>query len=397
MESEQKDDDIAEDIGDGRRLLSKSSKMIMNEKVQNLATIVYQEFEKMITNYDSNVVKNLMPIVVEMLESLESAYIKTDELEIQLEMLSEEFEQLESEYQKEKKLRIGAAERHLELVDTLEAHQEESNTKLHSLNSVIKTYETKANGLETYTTNLSDQEKQEEKDKSIPNMINDTQEEIDQLILTKNALTAVKDDLVRTVDKKMIENDELEAENRSLLEQKVNLQRQVKNLQNDASQELSVEEKSNYDDKSEVISPKLLHSLSQNNLDLLEVDLIRDRVQVLETAVNAIAEESPSHASRKLDEDDDFWDAEGNHFTWAEMEKVLLERNQYKVQYMELQEAIRWTANMNAMKAETKSSRMTLFGSRPKRGKGSSSKKESDQRHLRQNNNGIKRFFAKFM
>ena len=99
-----------------------------------------------------------------------------------------------------------------------------------------------------------------------------------------------------------------------------------------------------------------------------------------------------------MDEDDDFWDAEGNHFTWAEMEKVLLERNQYKVQYMELQEAIRWTANMNAMKAETKSSRMTLFGSRPKRkGKGNPNKKESDQRHLRQNNNGIRRFFAKLM
>ena len=92
------------------------------------------------------------------------------------------------------------------------------------------------NFLDHLTKNLSDQEKQEEKDKSIPNIINDTQEEIDQLILTKNALTAVKDDLVRTVDKKMIENDELEAENRSLLEQKVSLQRQVKNLQNDASQ-----------------------------------------------------------------------------------------------------------------------------------------------------------------
>ena len=113
--------------------------------------------------------------------------------------------------------------------------------------------------------------------------------------------------------------------------------------------------------------------------------------------MNAIAEESPVHASRKQDEDDDFWDAEGNHFTWAEMEKVLLERNQYKVQYMELQEAIRWTANMNAMKAETKSSRMTLFGSRPKHGKGSASKKESDHRHLRQNNNSIRRFFAKFL
>ena len=183
-------------------------------------------FEKMITRYDANVVKNVMPIVVEMLESLESAYVKVDELEIQLEMMAEEFEQLESEYQKEKKLRIGATERHFELVDTLEAHQEESNSKLNNLNSVIKTYETKVNGLEIQT-NLSDQEKQEKRDKSIPSVINDTQEEIDQLILTKNALAAVKDDLVRTVDRKMIENDELDAENRILQEKKDSLQQRT--------------------------------------------------------------------------------------------------------------------------------------------------------------------------
>ena len=391
MDVEKNENHLSEDVGDGRRLLSQSSKMIMNEKVQNLATTVYQEFEKMITSYDANVVKNVMPIVVEMLESLESAYVKVDELEIQLEMMAEEFEQLESEYQKEKKRRIGAAERHFELVDTLEAHQEESNSKLNSLNSVIKTYETKVNGLEIQT-NLSDQQKQEKRDKSIPSIINDTQEEIDQLILTKNALSAVKDDLVRTVDRKMIENDELDAENRILQEKKDSLQRQIKELSEKSNLDSPILKEDN-NNKEEDESA----DISQSNLESFEVELIRDRVKVLETALNSIAEESPAHASRTQDEDDDFWDAEGNHFTWAEMEKVLLERNQYKVQYMELQEAIRWTANMNAMKAETKSSRMTLFGSRPKHVKGSASKRESDHRHLRQNDNSIRRFFAKFL
>ena len=391
MDVEKNENHLSEDVSDGRRLLSQSSKLIMNEKVQNLATTVYQEFEKMITSYDANVVKNVMPIVVEMLESLESAYVKVDELEIQLEMMAEEFEQLESEYQKEKKLRIGATERHFELVDTLEAHQEESNSKLNNLNSVIKTYETKVNGLEIQT-NMSDQEKQEKRDKSIPSIINDTQEEIDQLILTKNALSAVKDDLVRTVDRKMIENDELDAENRILQEKKDSLQRQIKELSEKSNLDSPILKEDN-NNKEEDESA----DISQSNLESFEVELIRDRVKVLETALNSIAEESPGHASRTLDEDDDFWDAEGNHFTWAEMEKVLLERNQYKVQYMELQEAIRWTANMNAMKAETKSSRMTLFGSRPKHGKGSANKKESDHRHLRQNNNSIRRFFAKFL
>ena len=384
------------DVADGRILFPSSSKVMMNEKVQNLATIVYQEFEKMISKYDANVVKSLMPIIVDMLESLESAYIKSDELEIQMELMAEDLEQLESEYQKEKKRRIGAAERHLELEDTLEAHQEESNTKLSNLNSVIKTYELKANELENHTSNLSDQEKRQLKKEKIGlNIIDDTQEDIDQLMITKHALSTVKDDLVRNIDRLVIENDDLEEENRSLQEKKNKIQCQINGLEAGLSNDnyaglMSTEEKGGEK------SPSEPNIILQNELNPFEVDEIRERVQELETAVNAIAEESPGHISKRLDEDDNFWDAEGNHFTWAEMEGVLLERNQYKVQYMELQEAIRWTATMNAMKAESKSSRMTLFGSRPKKENGKLDKKETDQRHFRQNNNAIRRFFAKF-
>ena len=387
---------VSIDVADGRILFPSSSKMMMNEKVQNLATIVYQEFEKMISKYDANVVKGLMPIIVDMLESLESAYIKADELEIQTEMMTDDIEQLESEYQKEKKLRIGAAERHLELEDTLEAHQEESNTKLSNLNSVIKTYELKSNELENHASNLSDQEKHQIKNEKISsNIIDDTQDDIDQLMITKHALSTVKDDLVRNIDRLMIENDDLEEENRSLQEKKSNIQRQIKGCEAGLSNDnytglISSEEKDGEK------SPSELNITLQNELNPFEVDQIRDRVQELESAVNAIAEESPSHISRKLDEDDNFWDAEGNHFTWSEMEGVLLEKNQYKVQYMELQEAIRWTATMNATKAESKSSRMTLFGSRPKKEKGKLDKKETDQRHFKQNNNAIRRFFSKF-
>ena len=58
------------DVADGRLSTPSPTKMIMNEQVQLLATTVYQEFEKMITDYDANVVKSLMPIVVDILESL---------------------------------------------------------------------------------------------------------------------------------------------------------------------------------------------------------------------------------------------------------------------------------------------------------------------------------------
>ena len=394
---------VSADITDGRPMFTSPSKMIMNEKVQNLASVVYQEFEKMITNYDANVVKNLMPTVVDMLECLESAYMKTDELEIQIEMMAEDLEQLESEYQKEKKLRIGAAERHMELEDTIEATQEESNTRLHNLNSVIRSYEIKTNELEYHVSSVGDQEKYELNVERAGSDTDDTREEMDNLIATKHALTTVKDDLIRTVDRLMTENDDLRKENRGLHEKKVDLQQQIRQLVHELLKQpaksfgpvKSSSAKHEADDVKTHVIPVIS---SPNELQPLEIDQIRDRVEGLETAVNVIVEDnnSPRHISRRMDEDDNFWDAEGNHFTWAEMERVLQERNQYKVQYMELQEAIRWTATMNAMKAESKSTRMTLFGPRPKQGKGTVDKKVSDKRHFRQNNNGIRRFFSKF-
>lgn len=50
------------------------SHMVMSEKVQSLAGSIYQEFERMIARYDEDVVKTLMPLVVNVLECLDAAY-----------------------------------------------------------------------------------------------------------------------------------------------------------------------------------------------------------------------------------------------------------------------------------------------------------------------------------
>ena len=150
-------DKISVDGMDGRLSSPSPTKMIMNEKVQLLATTVYQEFEKMISDYDANVVKSLMPIVVDILESLEESYTRTEEVEVQLEMVSEDLEQLESEYQKEKKLRMAEAKRNFELEDSFEAQQEESTTRLNNLNSALKTYETKKNDVESRVQGLEEE------------------------------------------------------------------------------------------------------------------------------------------------------------------------------------------------------------------------------------------------
>ena len=81
------------------------SHVVMCEKVQSLAGSVYQELERMIAKYDEDVVKNLMPLVVNILESLDFSYTENQEHEVELELLREDNEQLVTQYEREKQLR----------------------------------------------------------------------------------------------------------------------------------------------------------------------------------------------------------------------------------------------------------------------------------------------------
>lgn len=81
------------------------SHVVMSEKVQSLAGSVYQEFEKMISKYDDDVVKDLMPLVVNVLECLDISYTQNQEHEVELELLREDNEQLVTQYEREKQLR----------------------------------------------------------------------------------------------------------------------------------------------------------------------------------------------------------------------------------------------------------------------------------------------------
>lgn len=79
--------------------------VVMSEKVQSLAGSIYQEFEKMIARYDEDVVKDLMPLVVNVLECLDISYTENQEREVELELLREDNEQLVTQYEREKQLR----------------------------------------------------------------------------------------------------------------------------------------------------------------------------------------------------------------------------------------------------------------------------------------------------
>lgn len=64
------------------------SHIVMSEKVQSLAGTIYQEFERMISKYDEDVVKDLMPLVVNILECLDLAYTENQEHEVSNEYYS---------------------------------------------------------------------------------------------------------------------------------------------------------------------------------------------------------------------------------------------------------------------------------------------------------------------
>lgn len=377
------------DVTDGRLSTPSPTKMIMNEQVQLLATTVYQEFEKMITDYDSNVVKSLMPIVVDILETLEASYTRAEELEVQLEMVSEDFEQLECEYKKEKKLRMAEAKRNLELEDSFEAQQEESTTRLNNLNSTLKTYETNING----TLLNDDLKSQINADDSKNSTVDNAQKEINHLLNTKNVLSRVRDDLIGTIDKLMTEKDDLEEETKYLQGQKNKLQQQLKMTKNKSSNH-------SFDELTSSVEANNNDSNALNSSET-EVNELRERVNALENTISDKSKLKNRRLSRRLsrivDAEDSFKDADGNIFTWEEIETALLEPSKSNVKYMDLQDAIRWTATMNAKKMNAmneKASRRALKRSKSRQGNVIF---EQDDSEPKENNNAIRRFFAKFI
>ena len=83
---------------------------VMSERVSGLATSIYRELERLIGRYDRDVVKELMPLVVAVLENLDSVFAENQEQEVELELLKEDNEQLVTQYEREKGRRRAAEE-----------------------------------------------------------------------------------------------------------------------------------------------------------------------------------------------------------------------------------------------------------------------------------------------
>lgn len=82
-----------------------SSGGTVSERVQTLASNIYHEFEVMMSTYGDGVIKNLMPQIVTILESLNQAYRERQEHEVELELLHVENDNLKVQFEREKQLR----------------------------------------------------------------------------------------------------------------------------------------------------------------------------------------------------------------------------------------------------------------------------------------------------
>ncbi|XP_026133186.1 C-Jun-amino-terminal kinase-interacting protein 4 isoform X7 [Carassius auratus] len=126
------------------------SSAMMSERVSGLASSIYREFERMIGKYDEDVVKELMPLVVAVLENLDSVFAENQEHEVELELLKEDNEQLITQYEREKALRKSAEERYIEYEDSQEQEKKD-------LQSRVQTLEAQTRQMELKTKNCADQ------------------------------------------------------------------------------------------------------------------------------------------------------------------------------------------------------------------------------------------------
>lgn len=116
---------------------------MMSERVSGLANSIYREFERLIGKYDEDVVKELMPLVVAVLENLDSVFAENQEHEVELELLKEDNEQLITQYEREKALRKHAEERFIEFEDVHEQEKKDMQNQVDRMESHSRQLELK--------------------------------------------------------------------------------------------------------------------------------------------------------------------------------------------------------------------------------------------------------------
>ncbi|XP_070554450.1 LOW QUALITY PROTEIN: C-Jun-amino-terminal kinase-interacting protein 4-like [Ptychodera flava] len=131
---------------------------VMSERVSALASNIYREFERMIRKYDEDVVKELMPLVVNVLENLDGAYSDNQENDVELELLRDDNEQLITQYEREKQLRKHTEQKLFEVEDASEQYNQELQNKNEELSHEKRQLELKVRNYSDQVSRLEERE-----------------------------------------------------------------------------------------------------------------------------------------------------------------------------------------------------------------------------------------------
>ncbi|CAF1106478.1 unnamed protein product [Adineta ricciae] len=138
--------------------ISEDSHTPLSETVTTLASNVYKELERIIKNFGENSVKDLMPVMISTLESLDNALHEREVSKLEMESLKEQNEQLFQQYEREKGFHKEYQQRYLQIEDHLEEIKRENEEKLQSLESIVKIFEIKARNTSDHVGRLEEKE-----------------------------------------------------------------------------------------------------------------------------------------------------------------------------------------------------------------------------------------------
>lgn len=148
----------------GRHLDSPSH--VVSEKVQTLAAQIYTELQRIINrcNDDEDVVGGLMPLVVNVLESLDLALIENQQFQVELELCKDDNEQLVTAFEKEKLNKKKVEQRLFEFEFTTDEEKQHYQQKIDSLANIVKMLELKAKNSADHSSRLEEKETEMKKE-----------------------------------------------------------------------------------------------------------------------------------------------------------------------------------------------------------------------------------------
>uniref|UniRef100_H2ZKU0 RH1 domain-containing protein n=1 Tax=Ciona savignyi TaxID=51511 RepID=H2ZKU0_CIOSA len=131
---------------------------LSSEKVQAMANSVYGEFKRMMAMYGEDVIKELMPLIVTILETLDRSLSECNANSVEVELLKDDNEQLATQYERERQLRRQAEQQLMESEDINEAATREVRAKADTLETATRLLELKCKNYTDQVERLQERE-----------------------------------------------------------------------------------------------------------------------------------------------------------------------------------------------------------------------------------------------